>query len=329
VDPDQQAMRAIVMHQTGGPEVLKMEEVPVPKPGPGQILIRIEAIGVNFFETQMRAGYLSLPAALPLVPGAEAAGVVTAVGDGTDPGLAGQRVAVVTGGLGSYAEYAAVPVPMTTVIPDGVSPADAMAAAPAAVALGVLEKAALAGGETVLAEAGAGAVGSYLIQLARQMGARRIIATAGSPARRERARALGAEIVLDHTGPGWPADLRDALEGATIDAAFESIGGPAAQQLLDALTPDTGRMLCYGNLSGEPTSINLATLRGSGATVIGCGGPAWFGHIMGGCRPEIFRRVARGELRPLLDEVLPLDQAAQAHQRIDDRAAQGKIVLVP
>jgi NADPH:quinone reductase len=322
-------MRAIVMHQTGGPEVLRLEEVPAPEPGPGQLLVRVEAIGVSFFETQMRAGGLSLPVPLPAVLGAEAAGAVAAAGAGADPGLIGQRVAVLTGGMGSYAEYAAVPAAMATVLPGGVSPADAVAAAPAAVALGLLEKAALAGGETVLAESGASSVGGYLIQLAREAGAGKVIATAGTPARREHARKLGADIVLDHAQPGWPGALRETLDGSAVDVAFESIGGPAAQQVLGTLTPGTGRMLCYGNLSGEPAAVDLAALRSSGVTVTGCGGPAWFGHVLGRCRPEIFRRLAEGRLRPLPATILPLDQATAAHQRIEDHAALGKIVLVP
>lgn len=322
-------MRAIVMHQTGGPEVLRLEEIPAPEPGPGQLLVRVEAIGVSFFETQMRAGSLPLPVPLPAVPGAEAAGTVTAAGAGADPGLIGQRVAVLTGGIGSYAEYAAVPAAMATVIPGGVSPADAVAAAPAAVALGLLEKAALVGGETVLAESGASAVGGYLIQLAREAGAGKVIATAGTPARREHASKFGADIVLDHAQPDWPGALREALGGPGVDVAFESIGGPSAQQVAGMLTPGTGRMLCYGNLSGEPATVDLAALRGSGVTVTGCGGPAWFGHILGRCRPEIFRRLAQGRLRLLPATVLPLEEAAKAHQRIEDRTAQGKIILAP
>jgi len=322
-------MRAIVMHQTGGPEVLRLEEIPAPEPGPGQLLVRVEAIGVSFFETQMRAGGLPLPVPLPAVPGAEAAGTVTAAGAGADPGLIGQQVAVLTGGTGSYAEYAAVPAVMATVLPGGVSPADAVAAAPAAVALGLLEKAALAGGETVLAESAASSVGGYLVQLAREAGAGKVIATAGTPARREHARKLGADIVLDHARPGWPQALREALGGPAVDVAFESIGGPSAQQVAGTLTPGTGRMLCYGNLSGEPAAVDLSALRASGVTVTGCGGPAWFGHVLGRCRPEIFRRLAEGRLRPLPATILPLDQATAAHQRIEDHAALGKIVLVP
>jgi NADPH:quinone reductase-like Zn-dependent oxidoreductase len=322
-------MRAIVMHQTGGPEVLRLEEIPAPEPGPGQFLVRVEAIAVSSFEARMRAGGLPLPGRLPAVPGAEAAGTVTRTGAGADERLAGKRVAVVTGGMGSYAEYVAVPATMATEIPGGLSPADAVAVAPGGVALGLLDKAALSPGDTVLAEAGASTVGSYLIQFAREAGAGRIIATAGTPARRGHVHALGADIVLDHAQPDWPQALRDALDGSTVDVAFESIGGPAAQQVAGTLTPGTGRMVCYGNLSGEPTIIDLATLRGSGATVTGCGGPAWFTHVLTRSRPEIFRRALDGSVRPRPDSVMPLEEAAKAHQRIEDRAAQGRIILVP
>ena len=218
---------------------------------------------------------------------------------------------------------------MATEIPDGLSPADAVAMVPGGVALGLLGKAALSPGDTVLAEAGASAVGSYLIQFAREAGAGRVIATAGTPARREHVRALGADTVLDHTDPGWPQALREALDGATVDAAFESIGGPAAQQVVGTLTPGTGRMLAYGNLSGEPAIIDLAALRSSGTTATGCGGPAWFTHVLTRSRPEIFRRALDGRSRPLVYSVMPLSEAAKAHQRIEDRAAQGRIILVP
>ena len=322
-------MRAIVMHQTGGPEVLRLEEIPAPEPGPGQLLVRVEAIAVSSFEAQLRAGSLPLPGGLPAVPGAEAAGTVTRTGAGADERLAGKRVAVVTGGRGSYAEYVAVPAAMATEIPGGLPAADAVAVAPGGVALGLLDKAALRPGDTVLAEAGASAVGSYLIQLAREAGAGKVIATAGTPARREHVRALGADIVLDHTGQAWPQALREALDGATVNVAFESIGGPAAQQVAGTLTPGTGRMVCYGNLSGEPAVIDLAVLRASGTTATGCGGPAWFTHVLTRTRPEIFRRALDGRVRALTDSVMPLEEAAKAHQRIEDRAAQGGIILVP
>jgi hypothetical protein len=116
-------------------------------------------------------------------------------------------------------------------------------------------------------------VGGYLIQLAREAGAGKVIATAGTPARREHARELGADMVLDHAQPGWPQALREALGGPAVDVAFESIGGPSAQQVTGTLTPGTGQMLCYGNLSGESATVDLAALRGSGVTVTGCGGP--------------------------------------------------------
>jgi NADPH:quinone reductase-like Zn-dependent oxidoreductase len=277
----------------------------------------------------MRSGGLPLPGGLPAVPGAEAAGTVTAAGAGADQGLIGKRVAVVTGGRGSYAEYVAVPAAMATEVPGGLPAADAVAVAPGGVALALLDKAALRPGDTVLAEAGASAVGTYLVQLAREAGAGKIIATAGTPARREHVRALGADIVLDHSEPGWPQALREALDGATIEVAFESIGGPAAQQVAGTLTPGTGRMVCYGNLSGEAAVIDLAMLRASGTTATGCGGPAWFTHVLTRSRPEIFRRALDGRVRPLTDSVMPLEEAAKAHQRIEDRAAQGRIILVP
>lgn len=329
-------MRAIVMHQTGGPEVLRLEEVPVPDVGPGQVLVRTEAIGVNFFEVRSRSGAaLPLhPAKLPSVPGGEAAGTVTAVGEGADPALIGTRVATL-GGSGAYAEYVAVPATSAIPVPEGLAAADAVAVtAQGATALALLRAAALTGREDVLIEAAGGGVGGYLVQLAREFGARRVIATAGSAAKRQLAFDLGADAVLDHRDPDWPSQVTAANDGAMIDVIFESIGGESAGRLLDALVPGAGRMLFYGLLSGEPPAISPYDLLLRGVGLIGCGGrPAdystgWSAQV-DAARPEVLARAAAGRLRALVDSRIPLADAARAHQRIEERQAAGKVILVP
>jgi NADPH:quinone reductase-like Zn-dependent oxidoreductase len=344
-------MRAIVMHHTGGPEVLRLEEVPAPTAGPGQVLVRTEAIGTFAGDTGFRSGRYPVPplpgGTLPVVLGNEAAGTVTAVGDGVDPALVGTRVAVLilpTIGAGTYAEYVAAPVDALTPVPAGLPATHAVAiATQAALALSLLSLAAPAvldrgDGGTILVTVGAAGIGGYLTQLLRarlgEPGARpgaRIIATAGGqPARRQRARELGADIVVDHTDPGWPDRVRDALAGGTIDLVYDSIGGPALRALLPAVTPLAGRLVCYGNLSGQPIDLTVDELRARNLTVIANGSPGggWAERVSA-ARADALQLAVTGRLRPLIDSELPLGEAAEAHRRLEQRLANGKIVLLP
>ena len=324
------AMRAVVLRATGGPEMLVPAEVSGPTAGPGQVLVRTEAIAVSRGETMMRSGAIPLPYPLPAVIGAEAAGVVEDVGEGADPGLAGARVTMVTGGAGSYAEFIAVDAGMAVRVPGGLSAAEAVAvAAPGAMALGLLARAAARSGENLLIEGGSGAAGGYLVSLARGLGAGRVIATAGTPAGRDQVLELGADVVLDHSDPDWPSGLPAGLDGGTLDVAFDAAGGVAAGRVLDLLTPSSGRMVCYGTLSGSAPALDLATVLSHGLQVIGCAGPGWFRQILGVHYPDILERAARGEVQPRIGAVLPLADAAEAHRRIAGRDVSGRIVLVP
>jgi NADPH:quinone reductase len=324
------AMRAVVLQATGGPEMLVPAEVPEPTAGPGQVLVRTEAIAVSRGETMMRSGAIPLPYPLPAVIGAEAAGIVEDVGEGADPGLAGARVTMVTGGAGSYAEFIAVSAAMTVRVPDGLGAADAVAvAAPGAMALALLERGAVRKGENVLIEGGSGAAGGYLVGLARALGAGRIIATAGTPAGREQVLGLGADAALDHSNPDWPDGIPAALDGGTLDVAFDAAGGGAAGRVLDLLTPSSGRIVCYGTLSGAPPALDLATVLSRGLQVTGCGGPGWFRQVLGVHYPEILARAARGEVQPRIGALLPLADAAEAHRRIASRSATGRVLLIP
>ncbi|MFI6604113.1 zinc-binding alcohol dehydrogenase family protein [Nonomuraea sp. NPDC050536] len=315
-------MRAIVVHETGGPEVLLLEDVPWPEAGPGQVVVRTQAIGVSIVEAHMRAGILPLP--LPAVLGVEAVGEVVATGEGVDQGLLGQTVGGVTGATGSYAEYAAMPAAMVRPVPESVSAVEAVAAGAAlAVALGLVRRAGLRAGETVLVEAGASNVGGYLIQLAREFGAGRVVATAGARDKRDRAEELGADTVIDHREEGWTSQL----DG--IDVAFESIGGDSARGVVAALTPGAGRMLYYGRLSGLAPAVTPDDLLGRGVSLVGCSGPAWFQETFDVHYPEAFARLADGRTTAAVGPTFPLEQAAQAHRLVEERGAQGKIVLIP
>lgn len=196
-------------------------------------------------------------------------------------------------------------------------------------ALGLLDRSAARSGENLLIEGGSGAASGYLVSLARELGAGRIIATAGTPAGRDQVLELGAGVVLDHSDPDWPGGLPAALDGGTLDVAFDAAGGAAAGRVLDLLTPSSGRMVCYGTLSGADPALDLATVLSRGLRVIGCGGPGWFRQILGVHYPEILQRAARGGIRPRIGAMLPLADAAEAHRRIGGREGTGRIVLVP
>jgi NADPH2:quinone reductase len=334
------SMQAIVMRETGGPDVLRLEDWPVPAVAPGEVLVAAEAVGVNFFETRVRSGAAlpMRPETLPEVPGFEAAGTAVAVGEGVDPARIGTRVATV-GGSGAYAEYLTTPAEAAIPIPDSLSAAVAVAVtAQGATALALLRAAALTGCEAVVVESAAGGVGGYLVQLAREFGARRVIATAGSAAKQDIALALGADAVLDHYAPDWPGQVRGCNDGAPVDVIFEFIGGASAGRLLDALVPGSGRMLFCGVLSGEPPAITPMDLLLHGVGLIGCGGrptdystgkaTGWSAKVEA-ARPEILHRAATGGIRPRIDSTFPLADAARAHQRLEQRHAAGKVILLP
>ncbi|WP_433526504.1 quinone oxidoreductase family protein [Nocardia pseudovaccinii] len=322
-------MKAIVMTGVGGPEVLVAQDVAVPHPGPGELVIRAEAVPVLFPETKLRSGEFPMPVGTPVVFGFQAAGVVVEIGDGVDRALLGRRVAVATAGFGSYAEFVCAPAPSVTAIPDGLTSEDAAAVLmDGSVALALLATAALTGTETVLIEAAATGVGSALTQLAKEFGAARIIATAGGPEKSTRALTLGADEVIDHNAPEWPTRLRETLDGTTLDVVFDSIGGSTARDLLAAMTPVRGRILSYGWLSGAPAQISTTDLLPYGLTLTACAGPAWLAEVSRSGAAALDRATS-GTLTPQIDSVLPLDAAAKAHQLIEQRSPIGKIVLRP
>ncbi|MGY4099202.1 quinone oxidoreductase family protein [Nocardia sp. R16R-3T] len=317
------------MTGVGGPEVLVAQDVAAPHPGPGELVIRAEAIPVLFPETKLRSGEFPMAVEPPVVFGFQAAGVVVETGDGVDTALLGRRAMVATAGFGSYAEFVCAPASSVTVIPYALASDDAAAVLmDGSVALPLLATAALTGSETVLIEAAATGVGSALTQLAKEFGAARIIATAGGPEKTARAKALGADEVIDHNVPDWPARLRETLGDTTLDVAFDSIGGTSARDLLTAMTPVRGRILSYGWLSGAPAQICAMDLFPDGLTLTACAGPAWLAAVSRSGSAVLDRAIA-GTLTPRIDSVLPLAEAARGHQLVEQRSRIGKIILRP
>ncbi|MET8993916.1 zinc-binding dehydrogenase [Amycolatopsis sp. NPDC004169] len=270
------------------------------------MLVRTEAIGVPFYETQMRSGQIPAGPATAIF-GHEAAGIVLEADDET---LRGQRVVTMSFTGGAYAEVVAAS--QYSLVPDGVTAEQAVAAAvPASVALGLMDAADVKAGESVLVEAVSGAIGGYLARLAERKGAR-VVTTAGK-----------GKADIDHDDPDWRQRVPEG-----IDVVFESIGGPRAAELTAKLA-FFGRILAFGMLSGELPVFSVADLIPRGLTLIGFGGPDAYGKRIAAVRAEALGLVADGTLTPVIDRTYPLADVAAAHARVESREGAGKVVLVP
>lgn len=315
-------MRAIQQTQFGGPEVLELVELPVPEPGPGEVLVRVSRAGLNFADTHTRENTYVQAASLPLVPGSEVAGVRTDTGE---------RVVALTGGAGGYAQFAAVREDRCFPIPEGVDDATALAVLLQGLTAWLLyDQAHVAEGETVVVISGAGGVGSLAVQLGHQLGAGRVIATASSHDKRALCLELGADAVTETDAEGLRDRLLAANDGAAVDVVFEMSGGEVFEACLDALAP-FGRMVAYGISSKEQNAVRTGKLLRRSLTVTGF----WFGHYLE--RPgrveraldDLFARVAAGTLRVVVGATYPLADAAQAQIDLAARRTQGKVLLDP
>ncbi len=315
-------MRAIQIEEFGGPEVLKLADLPTPEPGDGEVLIRVARAGMNYADTHQRTNDYLARYELPLVPGGEVAGVREDTGE---------RVVALTG-LGGYAEYAVAPEAVTFPIPDGVEDATALALIVQGLTAWHLYRtcAKVAEGESVVVHAAAGGVGSLAVQLGRPMGAGRVIATASTDDKRALALELGADAAIDADPDGMKERLEEANGGAKVDVVFEMAGGEVFEQSLAALAP-FGRLVTYGIASRQANEVSTGALMRKSRAVIGF----WLMHALG--RPamiddalaDLFARVQRGELRAHVGGTYPLSEAAQAQVDIAERRTTGKVVLDP
>src|SRR4051812_32457446 len=315
-------MRAIQQEEFGGPEVLRLVELDRPTPGEGEVLIRVTRSGLNFADTHQRENTYLAPAELPLVPGAEVAGVREDTGE---------RVVALCG-TGGYAEYAIAPEALTFAIPDGVDDGTALALLLQGTTAWHLYRtsARLSPGETVVVHAAAGGVGSLAVQLGKAMGAGRVIATASSEDKRALALDLGADAAVDPA----PEGLRDRLVGATldrrVDVVLEMAGGRVFEESLRSLAP-FGRLVSYGIASGEANDVSTGALMRSSRAVVGF----WLMHCV--ARPgmldealaDLFARVERGELRAVVGATYPLSDAGRAQTELQARRTTGKLLLDP
>ncbi|MBO1417930.1 zinc-binding dehydrogenase [Streptomyces sp. FH025] len=324
-------MLRVRYHRYGGPEVLTPEEAEIPTPGPGQALLRAEAIGANFVDTRFRRGEPEgsiFHRPLPGVLTGDVVGTVEAVGPGAPAALVGQRVAALS--EDAFAEFALADAAWLAPVPDGLDlGAASMLPLGGPVALGVLRLGRPAAGETVLVHAAAGGIGHLAVQLAKLLGAGTVIATAGSAAKLDFARSLGADAAVDYRSPDWPEQVRAAAPNG-VDLVLDSVGGDVLQRSFEVLAP-LGRVVVYGAADGQPGSVPVLRLFRLNEA-LGFSLLAWRA-----ARPEQARRdveeitghFAAGRLNAVVHARLPLTEAATAHRLLEERTNLGRVLLLP
>ncbi|HEX7855433.1 MAG TPA: NADPH:quinone oxidoreductase family protein [Sphingobium sp.] len=326
-------MKQVQFSETGGADVLKVVEVVRPEPGPGQVLIRVESASVNFADVVRRRGDpYPVATPLPAVPGSEVAGYVEALGAGVENLVVGDAVFGITD-LGGYSQYLVAEAHGTFKLPEGfdLDIACTLVVAGVTAYQMLAEVARVGAGDTVFIPGAAGGVGNYAVQIARILGAKRIIAGAGSEDRRRQALASGADHAVDYGLATWPDEVKRLTDGKGADVVLDMIGGTFFGQGLDALAP-FGRLVVYGNVSGELANFAPVRLIGGGQSVAGYYVGQWFA-----ARPVESKRafdtlvslVQAGRLKVDISEKFPLERAADAHRLIEQRHAVGKVILKP
>ena len=322
-------MKAIQIHETGGPEVLTLADLPIPQPGPGQVLIRVEAVGVNFIEVYFRNGVYK--AALPLTLGSEAAGTVEELGPGVTGFAAGDEVASVSV-LGSYAEYALVPAAALVKVPETLTMQQAAAALLQGMTAHYLSHSTfpLKAGDTALVHAGAGGVGLLLTQMATRLGAR-VITTVSTAEKAELSRSAGASDVILYTEKDFAAEVKRLTGGKGVDVVYDSVGKTTFEGSLNCLRP-RGLLVLFGASSGPVPPFDLIHLSSKGSLFITR--PTLWHYVatraeLEGRSGDVLGWAAKGELKLRTEHVYPLSEAAQAQTDLEDRKTTGKILLEP
>ena len=322
-------MKAIRVHEYGGPEVLRYEEVSDVEAGPGQVVVGIEAVGVNFIDVYHRTGLYPIPT--PFTPGSEAAGTVRSVGEGVEDIRTGNRVAYAME-RGAYAEAQAVDAWRCVRLPD-----DLDAVSGAALMLQGMTAHYLCystfpvrEGHRVLVHAAAGGVGLLLIQMARKLGAT-VYGTVSTPAKAEVARAAGADEVILYGGQDFASEVRRLTRGEGVDVVYDSVGQVTFEKSLDCLRP-RGYMVLFGQSSGPVAPLNPGLLAAKGSLFLTR--PTLVNYAA--TREETVRRAsdlfswhASGDIKVRIGATFPLSEAAEAHRQLEGRKTTGKVVLLP
>ncbi len=323
-------MKAIRIHQTGGPEVLCFEDAPDPQPQAGQALVRVEAAGVNFVDVYFRTGLYKGPP-LPFVAGQEGAGTVEAVGPGVTEVAVGDRVAWV-GIHGAYAQLAVVPAARLVKLPDGVSTHQGAAAMLQGITAHYLATStyALQPGDTCLVHAAAGGVGQLLCQVAKLRGAK-VFATVSTEEKARIARAAGADEVILYSQQDFSAEVKRLNGGRGVRVIYDGVGKATFEKGLDTLLP-RGLMVLFGQASGPVPPFDLSVLNPKGSLYVTR--PSMIHYIadreeLMGRAGDVLGWIADGKLRLAIDREIPLEQAADAHRALEGRETTGKVLLIP
>ena len=323
-------MKAIQLETTGGPEVLGVVEIPAPIAGPGQVLVRQQAIGINFIDTYHRSGLY--PVKLPSRLGMEGAGVVEAVGDGVTRFKAGDLIAYASGPLGAYAEYHAVAADRAVALPAGVSAQVGAAAMLKGMTAEFLIRRCypVKAGETILVHAAAGGVGSILVQWAKHIGAT-VIATAGSAEKAERATSLGADHVILYRDEDVAAQVREITGGAGVPVAYDSVGAATFEGTLKSLAR-RGLFVSFGNASGPVPPFAPARLQQSGSLFFTR--PTMGDYLattaeLDESAAALFGVIASGAVKIDIGQTFKLEEAQRAHEALEGRETVGASLLIP
>jgi NADPH2:quinone reductase len=321
--------KAIRIHQTGGPEALRLEDVPVGRPAQGEVRVRQTAVGVNYVDVYHRTGLYPLP--LPTGVGVEAAGVVEEVGPGVSHVRAGDRVAYVSG-PGSYAAERILPGDRIVKLPEGVDDRTAAGAMLKGLTVQALLRRTypVKAGETVLVHAAAGGVGTIMVQWLKVLGAK-VIATVGTDEKAKLARAHGADHVVVYTREKFPERVKEITAGAGVSVVYDSVGKATFEGSLDCLRP-MGMMVSFGNASGAVPPFDVGLLGRKGSLYLTR--PTVFGYVakredLERGAAELFEVIRGGKVRIEVSRTLPLADAAEAHRLIEARATTGSLVLLP
>jgi NADPH2:quinone reductase len=322
-------MRAIRLSRTGGPEVLELVEVEKPEPKPGQVLLRHEAIGINFIDTYHRSGLY--PIKLPSGLGGEAAGIVEAVGEGVTRFKVGDRAAS-AGALGGYADYSAVPAERAVPLPDGVDARTAAAALLKGMTVEFLIRRLhrIEPGETILVHAAAGGVGQILVQWAKALDAV-VIATAGSEAKAARVRELGADHVILYRDQDVAAEVRRITDGKGVPVAYDSVGKDTFEGTLKSLAK-RGVFVSFGNSSGPPPPVEARQLMLNGSlffTRPTMGDYQATTAELDASASALFEMIGSGKVKIEIGQTFPLAEARKAHEALESRQTIGASLLIP
>jgi len=322
--------KAIRIHQPGGPEVMKWEDVPTPEPGPGEVLVRQAAVGLNFVDVYFRSGLYKAPG-LPFTPGMEGAGTVAAVGPGVSEFKPGDRVAYGTGAMGAYATERVIAAERLLKLPDAID----FQAGAAMMLAGMTAQYLLRRtypvkrGDTILVHAAAGGVGLIMCQWAKHLGAN-VIGVVSTPEKAELARANGADhAVVGHAN--LPAEVKRLTGGTMVPVVYDSVGKDTFMASLDCLAP-LGMMVSFGNASGPVGPVDIAILGAKGSLFLTRPSLATYAAKRGDLErmaAELFEVVAAGIVKIRVNQTFPLSEAAAAHRALESRQTTGSTVLLP